>query len=223
MRLKGQRKCVHCQRFYFPDPRTRYHQRHCAQGACRQASKAGSQSRWLARPENRDYFSDAVQRDRVRDWRAAHPKYWKKRGPAGPVALQDVCGVQPPDIEVNVAWDGRGALKEEWKMQAPLVIGLISHLTGVLGSEEIVEMTGRLIAKGHALIGAQPRTTPVPDDDRKTHIGARPAAAGARSVQLGRPRPGAPGLPEKSRGEGVGVVLGAGRRGGRARQSRRTA
>jgi hypothetical protein len=194
MRLKGQRKCVHCQQFYMPDPRTRYHQRHCAQGACRQASKAGSQSRWLARPENRDYFGDEVQRDRVREWRAGHPKYWKKQGRTGEVALKDVCNAQSAEGQRDVAWDDQGALKEEWKLQAPLVIGLISHLTGVLEKEEIVEMTGRLLAKGHALIGAPARSTPVPDDDRKTHIGARPAAAGARSVQLGRPRPGAPGL-----------------------------
>jgi hypothetical protein len=155
-----------------------YHQRHCAQAACRQASKVGSQNRWLALPENRDYFSDAVQRDRVREWRAAHPKYWKKREPTGAVALKDMCYAQSPEDQRDVAWDDRGALKEEWKMQAPLVIGLISHLTGVLEKEEIVEMTGRLLAKGHALIGAPPRSAPLPDDDRKTHFGARPAAAG---------------------------------------------
>ena len=50
------RKCKCCHKLFRPDPRNRHHQRYCAAPSCRAASKAASQARWLAAPENRDYF-----------------------------------------------------------------------------------------------------------------------------------------------------------------------
>ena len=55
-RPRTQRKCKHCQTFFAPDPRSARRQRSCAKLACRQASKAASQHRWLQKPGNRDYF-----------------------------------------------------------------------------------------------------------------------------------------------------------------------
>jgi hypothetical protein len=48
------RKCKCCHKLFRLDPRNRYHQRYCAAPCCRAASKAASQVRWLAAPENRD-------------------------------------------------------------------------------------------------------------------------------------------------------------------------
>jgi hypothetical protein len=45
---------------YRPDPRNLRHQRYCSEPACRAAKKAASQARWLARPENHDYFRGPV-------------------------------------------------------------------------------------------------------------------------------------------------------------------
>ena len=47
------RKCKCCHKLFRPDPRNRHHQRYCAAPSCRAASKAASQARWLAAPENR--------------------------------------------------------------------------------------------------------------------------------------------------------------------------
>jgi hypothetical protein len=46
------RKCKCCLKLFRPDPRNRHHQRYCSVPACRAASKAASQARWLAAPEN---------------------------------------------------------------------------------------------------------------------------------------------------------------------------
>jgi len=79
-------KCKHCQTFFAPDPRSATRQRYCAQPACRQASKAASQRRWLQKPGNRDYFCGPTQVERVRQWRQAHPGYWRRQGARAPNA-----------------------------------------------------------------------------------------------------------------------------------------
>ena len=74
-RPRTTRKCKHCQTFFAPDPRSAKRQRYCAKAACRQASKAASQYRWLQKPANRDYFTGPTHVERVRQWRRAHPGY----------------------------------------------------------------------------------------------------------------------------------------------------
>ena len=72
---KGQ----HCKTFFDPAPRSAGRQRYCSQPACRKASKAASQRRWLQQPHNRDYFSGPAHVERVRQWRKDHPGYWRRR------------------------------------------------------------------------------------------------------------------------------------------------
>ena len=88
------RKCKCCLKLFRPDPRNRRHQRYCSAPACRAASKAASQARWLAKPENQSYFRGPVNVARVQAWRSRHPGYWRKGRRAG-TALQDVSMAQP--------------------------------------------------------------------------------------------------------------------------------
>ena len=76
-----------------PDPRSRRHQRYCSATACRAASKAASQARWLATPENQGYFRGPVNVARVQAWRSRHPGYWRKGRRVG-TALQDLSMAQ---------------------------------------------------------------------------------------------------------------------------------
>jgi hypothetical protein len=46
------RRCLCCRKLFRPDPRNRRHQRYCSMSRCRAASKAASQARWLAAPDN---------------------------------------------------------------------------------------------------------------------------------------------------------------------------
>jgi hypothetical protein len=89
------RKCKGCHKLFRPDPRNRYHQRNCAAQSCRAASKAASQARWLAAPENQDYkwrrvFLRRLRAQRSR-WRALNaaavalgcgrsPALWRRTG-----------------------------------------------------------------------------------------------------------------------------------------------
>ena len=56
MTKRRRRKCLNCGQLFRPDPRNLRHQRYCPEPACRKASKAASQARWLAKPQNEGYF-----------------------------------------------------------------------------------------------------------------------------------------------------------------------
>ena len=66
MSTRTRRKCRHCAQLFRPDPRNALHQRYCSAPACRRASKAASQRRWLAKAANRDYFRGPELVARVR-------------------------------------------------------------------------------------------------------------------------------------------------------------
>jgi hypothetical protein len=85
----NRRKCKCCRMLFRPDPRNRHHQRYCSATACRAASKAASQARWLAAPENQGYFRGPVNVARVQAWRSRHPGYWRRARRVG-TALQDL-------------------------------------------------------------------------------------------------------------------------------------
>ena len=96
------RKCKCCRRLFRPDPRSRRHQRYCSEPPCRAASKAASQARWLAKPENQGYFRDPWHVIRVRAWRSRHPGYWRKPRRCA-TALQDVSRAQSIDSKAKTA------------------------------------------------------------------------------------------------------------------------
>ena len=156
MHPAGERKCLHCEGFFTPDARNRKRQHYCAKAVCRQASKAASQRRWLSRPENEDYFRGADNAARARAWQAAHPGYWKKRRKSPVAVLQDDCRSQTAEGQQVGATDAGVVLQDDWLRQPPLMIGLIAHLAGVTLQEDIATMAGRLIAKGHAVLGLSP-------------------------------------------------------------------
>jgi len=114
MPRRRQRKCRHCGQLYQPDPRSDRRQRYCSQPACRQASKADSQARWLASPKGQGYFRGQVNVQRVKAWRKAHPGYWRRRRKTSgalqdaPRALQDDCPPQPlvPPEDTSTLIDG---------------------------------------------------------------------------------------------------------------------
>src|SRR5215467_11620631 len=125
------RKCKHCQTFFTPDPRCARRQRYCAQPACRQASKAASQHRWLQKPGNRDYFTGPAHVERVRQWRRAHPGYWRRQGARTPNALQE--DLTPQELQPQPLDEGLmpHALQDVFFLQPTVVVGLIAHFTGL--------------------------------------------------------------------------------------------
>ena len=147
------RKCLCCHKLFRPDPRNRHHQRYCAAPSCRAASKAASQARWLAAPENQDYFRGPVNVARVKAWRSRHPGYWRKRRRIQ-VALQDLLLEQPIDFTSRKADFAHPALQEIILAQPAVLIGLIAHIAGTPLQEEIARTTGHLLRLGQDILAS---------------------------------------------------------------------
>jgi hypothetical protein len=151
------RKCCSCNQLYQPDPRSRFHQKYCSEPACRKASKAASQQRWRESDKGRDYFRGSANRQRVKDWRAAHPGYAKGRPrpqPAKPSCpLQDQITPQtlvPPEVKPSLA------LQEMIVTQSHALTGLIVTLAGHGGDalqDDIAPLIHQLIRLGQQVQG----------------------------------------------------------------------
>lgn len=157
MTRSRRRKCRHCGQLFRPDPRNRHHQRYCSAMACRRASKAASQRRWLRKAENREYFRGPENVERVRRWRAAHPGYWRRSRLLKGTALQEDSLAQPSDQNKNSDFLVRSALQDLLAAQPTVLIGLIANLTGST-QQDLIASTGRRLQQlgRDILTGAQP-------------------------------------------------------------------
>ena len=180
----AKRKCKHCQTFFAPDPRSARRQRHCSKPACRQASKAASQRRWLHKPANRDYFTGPTHVERVRQWRKAHPGYWRRQGSRALHALQDELTLQEPQQQQLAAGLTPHALQDVFFMQPAVLVGLLAHLTGLVLQDDIAATARRLQQLGHDILaGSSHHTGGLPHAQTPPLAHATPARA--QPVQLG--------------------------------------
>jgi hypothetical protein len=182
-------RCLHCNRLFVPDYRNRGRQQYCSSSECQKASKRARQQRWLSQPENRDYFRDARNVERVREWRRQHPGYWKRHPRQVARMLQDACSAQPTVIqEVKPATllDAcAGALQDVCQVQVPLLVGLISKFTDCTLQDDIVIQVRGLIAKGRDILDQPSRRFPKENtvyDDTQKDPASGPVATRAAAV-----------------------------------------
>jgi hypothetical protein len=150
------RKCLHCGELYLPDPRTRKRQCYCSAQACRKASKAASQRRWAAKPENQNYHCGPAAVDRTRRWRAAHPGYWRRKPSVPADALQDECPSHPADVQQDNPVSVFAALQDDSSSQFAILLGLTSLFTGDTLQDDIAETIRRVQDRGRTLLGIVP-------------------------------------------------------------------
>jgi hypothetical protein len=176
-------KCRCCSEFFFPDFRNHERQHYCAKPACRQASKAASQRRWLHKGANRDYFRGPLNVQRVQAWRQAHPGYGNKQTPFS--ENTQAAAPQRPNLEqasCNAAPCLPGALQDFCLAKDPGFIGLLSMLTGTTLQEDIAATARRVVEQGQCILGLHlPGTTP-PVYDRQTSAPTGSATASAAQL-----------------------------------------
>lgn len=181
MTAKTTFKCLHCNESHRADPRNRGRQGYCSKPECRQASKAASQARWLAREENRDYFRGPHHCERVRRWRQANPGYRRRNRGAARNALQDSSNPQHAGNETVAPDVAQDALQDVWRAQTPLLVGLIAFLIGDALQESIVGTVRILVNRGEDILrmarGEPPPTTTPHDHERQARPLPAPAAA----------------------------------------------
>jgi len=147
-------KCRCCNHFFVPDSRTTDRQRYCSKPACRQASKAASQRRWLSKRGNGDYFRGPEEVRRVQAWRASHPGYWKPKNPPSPgTQVIDKQSANPSQSSCNVPRERPRTLQDDCLTQDPAFVGLISMVTGSTLQEDIAATARQLLLRGRNILG----------------------------------------------------------------------
>jgi hypothetical protein len=155
MASKRSNKCRICGDLFTADPRNRKRQKYCPRPTCKAAGKAARQRRWLAHEQNRDYFCGPEQVQRVREWRAAHPGYWRGHRRAGEDALQDALNGQPSDLTEGINPSAETALQDALRCQGPVLIGLIAHLSDSALQADIAATSRRLLQLGQDILGGK--------------------------------------------------------------------
>jgi hypothetical protein len=180
----SKRKCKHCQTFFDPHPRSAGRQRYCSKPECRQASKAASQRRWLQKPANRDYFTGPTQVERVRQWRKAHPGYWRRQAARPADVLQDALTPQPLSAQPRDHDWKANALQDTFFMQPAVFVGLIAHLTGLTLQDDIATTARRLQQLGRDILSGSPLHQGGRQDAQTPYFAGQTATR-PPSVQLG--------------------------------------
>jgi hypothetical protein len=147
---------LHCKELFLPDYRVGQRQRYCLKPDCRKARKRELQRAWLTKPENQQYFRDAKNAERVRDWQKEHPGYWKNSARYRRRTLQDDCPAQVPPAQEVAPNSPVRTLQDLCSMQVPLFVGIISMFVGSTLPDDIVNSTRRLLIKGHDILGMVP-------------------------------------------------------------------
>jgi len=146
MPRSGTRKCLHCQTFFKPTPRSTGRQKYCSHLECQKASKHASQKKWLKKPSNQHYFRGPENVQRVQRWREKNPGYSKKSrqslGSAQP--LQDSLITQETEKSEENSILKPDPLQEVLTAQPFVLIGLIAHLTGSALQDDIVQTSRKL-------------------------------------------------------------------------------
>jgi hypothetical protein len=155
-RPNNQCKCLNCNELFLPNYRSGKRQRFCSKADCQKARKEASQRTWLAKAENQNYFRDAENAARVRQWQKEHPDYWKKSARRQRRTLQDACSQQPIANKELTPPSPARTLQDLCSMPVPLFIGLISMWTGSTLQDDIVTTARQVVAKGHDILGMVP-------------------------------------------------------------------
>lgn len=179
------RKCRCCKTLFTPDRHNPGRQLFCSAPVCRRASKAASQRRWLSKPDNRKYFRDEKNVERVQEWRKAHPGYWK-RTKTRLKSSQDADSQPVSEKRDLVTQFSRDLepLQDLVLTEHPAFVGLISLVTGSTLQEDIATVTRNLLRQGQNILGLSSGKNPQAYDS-KTTPPTRPDPSGATEFQLG--------------------------------------
>ncbi len=176
-------QCLQCKELFVANPRNRWHQKFCTKAECRKASKTQSHRRWLSKPENQDQFRGSANVERVRQWRKAHPGYWKQTKKTS-IALQDLVPAQPPEPQRVPPTSSAALLQDLVALQDPLVVGVIAHLIDSPLQDHIEQATLRLLTKGRTILDLRSgrNSNANHHEDQKTNPRSGAAAPHSRTV-----------------------------------------
>ena len=142
----SRRKCLNCKELFLPNCRGGKHQTYCLKPECRKARKRALQKAWSAKPANQDYFRDAENAKRAREWQKEHPGYWKETARYRRRTLQVGSLKQAPANQRVNGDSGVRTLQDLCSLQVPLSVGLISMLVGSTLQDDLIATTQKMVS-----------------------------------------------------------------------------
>jgi hypothetical protein len=91
----------------------------------------------------------------VRQWRKAHPDYWKRKQGRRGKALQKECDGGRAGRKEDSVTPAEGTLQNDWVPQDPFLAGLAAEVTGCTLQNEFVAACRRMLAKGREILSKQ--------------------------------------------------------------------
>jgi len=167
------KKCRHCKKLFWPNPRNVTRQEYCCEPECRRASKTNSQKRWTEKPENRNYFCGPLNIQRVQRWRKEHPGYWCRKPPETINGLQETFGQQHTDINMDTSDLPSGALQDIASTQHLVLLGLIAEFTGGALQDDIGITVRRLLRLGQDVVNNSTHSKGGQHGIETTHLSRR--------------------------------------------------
>ncbi len=183
MKATNKKRCRHCKKLFWPDPRSGSRQHFCGKPECRKASKADSQKRWVEKPENQDYFRGTTNVERVQDWRKNHPGYWRRKSPKKIPALQESLKQQPIENIIDLTKLESIALQDIINAQPFVLLGLISNITGIALQDDMAITIRRLLQLGLDIANPSTPSKGEKHGIKTAHLSAT-GPAGTQTVQL---------------------------------------
>lgn len=193
----NKKKCKHCKEFFIPDPRNASRQQYCSKLECRKASKAASQKRWLAKPENKDYFRGDEHKNRVYEWRKKNPGYRKSKTPKTENVFKDSLKTEPPDNKNEKSQITRDVLQDSLMEQKHVLVGFLSTFTGNVLQDSIDETIIYMRQLGKDIMNGSKNLNEFNKGDKndiKTPNLSGTSTQSSQTFQLGGSPPGAPPL-----------------------------
>jgi hypothetical protein len=131
--------------------------------------------------------------NRVKEWRASHPGYWKGKQAQSEDALQDILPLEDVVNKGDAEKITGHALQDVLTSQPALLIGLIATLTGYSLQDDIAEASRRFVILGQDILGVDPENKSKGGfhDVDKTHSMSGTYSADTQAVQLGGSSSGA--------------------------------
>lgn len=178
------RKCKHCGELFIPDHRNRNKQRYCTSPACRKASKAAGQKKWLQKAENKNYFRCPENVHRVQLWRKDNPGYWKNRQ-TKQKPLQDHLFGNYKEKQDDKSRLTKEPLQDLLTNYPVVLVGLLAHLSGSPLQDDIARTSLHLQQLGNDILTKPSTDEGGHHDSRQTTHIAAPDPEHTGTVQLG--------------------------------------
>lgn len=131
--------------------------------------------------------------NRVKEWRASHPGYWKGKKAQSKDALQDVLPLEDVVNKGDAEKIAGYALQDVLTSQPALLIGLIATLTGYSLQDDIAQASRRFVILGQDILGVEPENKSKGGihDVEQAHSMSGTSSTDTQAVQLGGSSPGA--------------------------------